>query len=139
MQRLAFASTSVSGCKRVSQPQITKDRFSHAMAFPWSSDRRSQSTGIWFYIDWHYLTLRMLTPSYIGSELTRKGVCEQAEHVMSPQEYMRVEYDVTMNTRTNQPMLKYRCSYKAFKWSKHSQKRKLWVFFTIRRQRSVLL
>ena len=51
----------------------------------------------------------MLTPSYIGSdsELTRKGVCEQAEHVMSPQEYMRVEYDVTMKTRTNLPMLKY--------------------------------
>ena len=104
------------------------------MAFPWSSDRRSQSTGIWFYIDCHYHTLRMLTPSYIGSELTRKGVCEQAEHVMSPQEYMRVEYDVTMKTRTNQPMLKYRCSYKAF-----LQKRKLWVFFTIWRQRSVPL
>ena len=46
----------------------------------------------------------MLTPNYIGSELTRKGVCEQAEHVMSPQEYMRVEYDVTMKTRANQPM-----------------------------------
>ena len=29
---------------------------------------------------------------------------------------------------SNQPMQKYRCSYKAFKWSKHSQKRKLWVF-----------
>ena len=28
---------------------------------------------------------------------------------------------------SNQPMQKYRCSYKAFKWSKHSQKRKLWV------------
>ena len=109
------------------------------MAFPWSSDRRSQRSGIWFYIDCHYHTLRMQTPSYIGSELTRKGVCEQAEHVMSPQEYMRVEYDVTMKTRTNQPMLKYRCSYKAFKRRKHSQKRKLWVFFTIWRQRSVLL
>ena len=71
----------------------------------------------------------MLTPSYIGSELTRKGMCDQAEHVMSPQEYMRVEYDVTMKTRTNQPMLNYRCSYKAFKRSKHSQKRKLRVFF----------
>ena len=33
-----------------------------------------------------------------------------------------------MKTRTNQPMQKYRCSYKAFKWNKHSQKRKLWVF-----------
>ena len=51
---------------------------------------------------------------YIGSELTRNGVCEQAGHVMSPQEYMRVEYDVTMRTRTNQPMQKYRCLYKAF-------------------------
>ena len=72
----------------------------------------------------------MLTPrtQYIGSELTRNGVCEQAGHVMSLQEYMRVEYDVTMKTRTNQPMQKYRCSYKAFKWSKHSQKRKLSVF-----------
>ena len=39
-----------------------------------------------------------------------------------------VEYDATMKTRTNQPMQKYRCSYKAFKWSKHSQKHKLWVF-----------
>ena len=64
----------------------------------------------------------MLTPSYIGSELTRKGVCEQAEHVMSPQEYMRVEYDVTMKTQTNQPMQKYMCSYKAFKWGKHFAK-----------------
>ena len=64
-----------------------------------------------------------LPPSYIGSELTRKGVCEQAEHVMSPQGIRRM-----MKTRTNQPMQKYRCSYKAFKWSKHSQKRKLWVF-----------
>ena len=115
----------------VSPPQITKDRFSHVMAFPWSSDRRSQRSGIWLYIDCHYHTLRMLTPSYIGSELTRKGVCEQSEHVMSPQEYMRLEYDVTMKTRTNQPMLKYRCSYKAFKRRKHSQKRMLWVFFTI--------
>ena len=74
----------------------------------------------------------MLTPppriQYIGSELTRNGVCEKAGHVMSPQEYMRVEYYVTMNTRTNQPMQKYRCLYKAFKWSKHSQKGKLWVF-----------
>ena len=33
-----------------------------------------------------------------------------------------------MKTRTNQPMQKYRCSYKAFKWSMHSQKRKFWVF-----------
>ena len=33
---------------------------------------------------------------------------------MSPQEYMRVKYDVTMKIRTNQPMQKYRCSYKAF-------------------------
>ena len=40
VQRLACASDPVSGCKRVSQPQITKDRFSHVMAFPWSSDRR---------------------------------------------------------------------------------------------------
>ena len=46
-----------------------------------------------------------------GSELTRKGVCEQAELVMLPQEYMRVKYYVTMKTRTNQPMQKYRCSY----------------------------
>ena len=61
--------------------------------------------------------------SYIWSELTRKGVCQQAEHVMSPQGIRRM-----MKTRTNQPMQKYRCSYKAFKWSKHSQKRKLWVF-----------
>ena len=30
--------------------------------------------------------------------LTRKGVCEQAEHVKSPQE---MEYDVVMKTRTN--------------------------------------
>ena len=30
--------------------------------------------------------------------LTRKGVCEQAEHVTSPQE---MEYDVKMKTRTN--------------------------------------
>ena len=64
-----------------------------------------------------------LTPSYIGSELTCKGVCEQAKHVMSPQGIRRM-----MKTRTNQPMQKYRCSYKAFKWSKHSQKLKLWVF-----------
>ena len=42
---------------------------------------------------------------------------------MSPQGIRRM-----MKTRTNQPMQKYRCSYKAFKWSKHSQKRKLWVF-----------
>ena len=41
------------------------------------------------------------------------GVCEQAEHVMSPQGIRRM-----MKTRTNQPMQKYRCS----------QKRKLWVF-----------
>ena len=121
MKRLACASNRVSGWKRVSQPQITKDRFSHVMAFPWSSDRRWQSTGIWFYIDCHYHN--SLTPSYIGSELTRKGVCEQAEHVMSPQGIRRM-----MKTRTNQPMQKYRCSSKAFKWSKHSQKRKLWVF-----------
>ena len=33
VQRLACASNPVSGCKRVSQPQITKDRFSHVMAF----------------------------------------------------------------------------------------------------------
>ena len=121
VQRLACASNPVSSCKRVSQPQITKDRFSHVMAFQWSSDRRWQSTGKWFYIDCHYHNLRM--PSYIGSELTRKGVCEQAEHVMSPQGIRRM-----MKTRTNRPMQKYRCSYKAFKWSKHSQKRKLWVF-----------
>ena len=64
----------------------------------------------------------MLTPSYIGSELTRKGVCEQAEHVMSPQEYMRVEYDITMKTQTNQPMLKYRCSeFAIFIFSIHSK------------------
>ena len=51
------------------------------------------------------------------------GVCEQAEHVMSP------GIRRLMKTRTNQPMQKYtRCSYKAFKWSKHAQKRKLWVF-----------
>ena len=42
----------------------------------------------------------MLTPSYIGSELTCKGVCEQAEHVMSPQGIRRM-----MKTQTNQPML----------------------------------
>ena len=44
-------------------------------------------------------------------------------HVMSPQGIRRM-----METRTNQPMQKYRCSYKAFKWNKHSQNRKLWVF-----------
>ena len=55
------------------------------------------------------------------TELTRKGVCEQAEHVMLPQGIRRM-----MKNRTNQPMQKYRCSYKAFEWSKHSQKR-LWV------------
>ena len=48
-----------------------------------------RSAGIWFYIDCHYHNLRMLT---------QKGVCEQAEHVTSPQE---MEYDVTMKTRTN--------------------------------------
>ena len=35
------------------------------------------------------------------------GVCEQAEHVLSPQGIRRM-----MKTRTNQPMQKYRCSYK---------------------------
>ena len=52
--------------------------------------------------------------------------------------YKKMEYcGVTMKTRTNlyrQPIQTYtyiglRCSYKAFKWSKHSQKHKLWVFF----------
>ena len=139
VQRLACASNPVSGCKDSVGPQITKDRLSHVMAFPWSSDCRWQSTGIWFYIDCHYHNLRMLTPrtQYIGSELTRKGMCEQARHVMLPQEYMRVEYDVTMKTRTNQPLQKYRCLYKAFKWSKHSQKR-CGSFYNIR-QRNVLL
>ena len=42
----------------------------------------------------------------------------------SPQEYMnmymKMEYcDVTMKTRTNTET--YRCSYKGFKWSKHSK------------------
>ena len=32
------------------------------------------------------------------------GVCEQAEHVMSPQGIRRM-----MKTRTNQPIQKYRC------------------------------
>ena len=109
------------------RPQIAKDRFSHVMTFPWSSNCRWQSTGIWFYIDCHYDNLRMLK-RHIGSKLTRKGVCEQAEHVMWPQEYMRVEYNITMKTGTNQLMQKYRCSYKAIKWSKHLQKRKLRVF-----------
>ena len=69
--------------------QITKDRFSRVMAFPWSSDRRWRSAGIWFYIDCHYHNLRMLT---------RNGVWEQAEHVKSPQE---MEDDVPMKARTN--------------------------------------
>ena len=47
--------------------------------------------------------------------LTQNGMCEQVEHVKSPQE---MEDDVAMKTQT-----KYRC----FKWSKHSQKHKLWV------------
>ena len=83
----------------------------------------------------------MLTPrtQYIGSELTRKGMCEQARHVMLPQEYMRVEYDVTMKTGTNQPLQKYRCLYKAFKWSKHSQKRKLWVFLQYKAEKCTTL
>ena len=39
----------------------------------------------------------------------------------------------------NQPIQKYRCSYKAFKWSKHSQKRKLFGLLTVQRQGNVLL
>ena len=42
---------------------------------------------------------------------------------MSPKGIRRM-----MKTRTNQTMQKYRCSYNAFEWSKHSQKRKLRVF-----------
>ena len=40
VQRLACASNPVSGCKDSVGPQITKDRLSHVMAIPWSSDRR---------------------------------------------------------------------------------------------------
>ena len=56
-------------------PQITKDRFSHVMAFPWSSDRRRQRTE-----SGSHHNLRMLTPLtqyIIGSELYWVG----AEHV----------------------------------------------------------
>ena len=60
--------------------------------------------------------------------------CEQAEHVMSPQGIRRM-----MKTRTNQPMQKYRCSYKDFKWSKHSQKRKLWVFYNMKAEKCTTL
>ena len=91
-----------------------------------SGQRRIRGSGppgksqvIWVSIGYKQLD----PPGKSGSELTRKGVCEQAEHVMSPHGKRRM-----MKTRTNQPMQKYRCSYKAFKWRKHSQKRKLWVF-----------
>ena len=33
--------------------------------------------------------------------LTRMGVCEHAEHVKSPQEYMKMVYDVTTNLCRN--------------------------------------
>ena len=50
--------------------------------------------------------------------LTWKGVCEQAEH-----EYMNNVYENGILRRhdedSNQPIQKYRCSYKAFKWNKH--------------------
>ena len=53
-----------------------------------------------------------------------KGGVRASSACKSPQEYMnmymKMEYcDVTMETRTNTEI--YRCSYKGFKWSKHSQ------------------
>ena len=76
--------------------------------FSWSSDRRWRSTRIWFYIDCHYHNLKMLT---------WKGACEQVEHVNG---ILRRIQKTCM------------CPYKAFKWSKHSQKRTLWVFLQYR-------
>ena len=53
--------------------------------------------------------------TFIAIIIILKGVCEQAEHVKGIQRH---------DEDSNQPMQKYRCSYKTFKWSKHSQKRK---------------
>ena len=111
----------------VTEPQIMKDRVSS-----WSSDHSWRSARIWFYIDCRYHNLRMLT---------RNEVCEQVEYLSRHKNtWICINWILQRHDEdSNQPIQKYRCSYKAFKWSKHSQKRKFRVFFTTQRQGNVLL
>ena len=98
----------------VTEPQITKDRFS-----PWSRDHRWRSARIWFYIDCHYHNLRMLTRASCACK--------------SPQEYMNM---YKWNTASRWRLEPTRCSYKAFKWTPSGvsirKKRKLWAFLQYR-------
>ena len=52
-------------------------------------------------------------------------MCEQVEHVNG----ILRRHDEDANQHIQKTCM---CPYKAFKWSKHSQKRKLWVFLQYR-------
>ena len=84
----------------VTEPQIMKDRVSS-----WSSDHSWRSARIWFYIDCRYHNLRLLT---------RNEVCEQVEYLSRHKNtWICINWILRRHDEdSNQPIQKYRCSYK---------------------------
>ena len=78
----------------------------------WWHDHRWRSTRIWFYIDCHY---------HILKNANMKGVCERAEHVSRHKNTWICIWSWNTATSRWTNTETYRCSYKDFKWSKHSK------------------